>query len=557
MDSVKKFLDKAISGGSCKRTDLKKAIVEDYMNSHMVIFNNDTTSTLIVKNGAETFQTLFDQKAAEGMFGEDMESRLDDVSNKYSHNKKEDDMLTYSFNTKFFATLGIGQTWKVFKEAIQANGELSQDGCFNVNAANITEKKDFVPYEVLIVKNMAKIEEQFDNDASFSRVKKYKDLICTLSTILVLKGIAQNGEEKQIDKLAVQLLDFMTTKVRHDNKKLDNETLINSAIVLAETRLKNLNNGKTTYIANYQSLLDDERLFQEMNKTCKRFAEYNVNLTGKGSNGSLVTTIRGGKTYTNSSFVSGKGYENIVKISKKLARPNMTEEDLMKICLTDLIIVANASKLEEKQKKGLCLGFVLPVVQVMNKIGSVESKEIFNDSVVFLKSLEGEDKALLEELGFDIKVLSTPVAENSAANAQEKIKPELSPEEKKAKLEKAIRKQLAKALDKANKSHYNSVKKGLLKKETDQKLQMQQLVVEFAGKWALNKKELENNPEKCEMNDNSISSQFVKNFSDYIFETAPVIASFDDEERKQVLKDTKKELKNKYVEDVKKHKFER
>ena len=551
MERIKTYFNELLSSeSSFAGNALKRAIIADYMKSGIVVMNNDSTSTLIRR---DNLAKALGERVLEGMLGDVAERGLLSAQTQYTKTKSKDPLLTYAFDTYISEVQDIDKTYELFIKAISSLGELRKNS-FEVPTHKDDSSKKFKPYETLIVENIVRLEEMFDK--KYAGYVQNRDAVCSLATMLVLKGIAQDGEEKAIDELAIQLLPFVVNNIKQSDKRyIGDEALLETAMDLAQARIKAFNRGlkKDAYIADLDFLLQDERIYQEMNKVCRSFSEYNVNLYGKGSNGAISFINDNGELEL--CDITDDQYNLIEALCTTFDGTQIaTEERLLRVAFANLIVIENSSRFTDEQKAQLGMAFALPVTQITNKLGDEVANQIFRETVATLAklnsmapseraSLPEKEQDILWSMGFDRTVIKEE--REVAPTTETEPAPVIEPKKKKVQDPVvAVRKKLVKSFTTANWRYYEKLKAGKIKKSDEIVSQAKTDALTISGLMGGYSKTLVSVPadfvgleETSEGLPFVVVTEFAKKFLE---EEAERIASLEGEESKTALAETKK-----------------
>lgn len=477
MENIKNYLNGLIENkGEISTKELKKVILADYLSSGVMTYENDAVAPFV--SGASLIDTLT-TRATAGQRGKIAVEKLNKFKSIFVEDKKKDKTLNYAFGAKFNDVGEISKTYSLFLEAVKGLGEVSRDNVFTAPSKNKMSKV-LTPYESLIDENMVRFADMFEE--KYGSKDLNKDAVASVATILLLKAIAQDGEEKNIDKLAEQIHPFLFISIMHADKKyLGDKKVYDIAEDFVIKRITELNNGlnRKAIVVDIATLRADKKLGQEINKRVNEneFKNYQINFYTTGSNKLFGFIAPSGEikncNITDADFVA------LEDIDSRLIEDSVidTAEEVLSSMLANLIVVENSTRYNTTVKKQLTMACALPLVQAMNALGDEKANEIFTKTLVRLSEMYKEEKANTEEKGsFEIlefenkaieKYKPTAIRKNETIVATE-IQDVVETEKPKKEITvEAARKTLYRKFVSENNKYYKAIKNGTAKIKDD------------------------------------------------------------------------------------------
>lgn len=463
MENIKTYLSDIIQKGkSFQKDEFQDRIGKDFLGSGIKFFNNDSIAPFVFANGGNSLSDILEKRCKEGLNGEVALENYLEKRRYYGKNKENFHGLNYAYYFEGFEDVGfIIKTFSIFYKAVKGLNEVNENGAFNVTAAkSIKNPREFKAYEFLIEENLSQFEEVCPatnpND---------KNAICSIATIMLLRAIAQEGEEDEIDELAEQLIPFVSFALKESNRQMSDEKIYACALALASERLERLNEGldREAFTAKLKNLKQDAKLFQEMRKSIldQNFADYYINFSNKGANKKF-------------SFINKNGEFEECKVKDKkmdayryldteiLLEDSVcdTDEEVLAIMFGNLLMLASSKDEGTIENNKLAMAFALPLMQAANKLGNEKANQIIKETIArFNSSMKDNDsrkaviKEVLKPLEIDEEIFAqiqnaeaAPATEEAAPATQEAV-------EKKSKVDvKRTRKQIIKSLNNSVKS---------------------------------------------------------------------------------------------------------
>ncbi len=563
MENIKKYLNNLIEKKEEISTkEFKKVILADYLSSGIMTYENDSVAPFV--SGASLIDTLT-TRATAGQRGKIAVEKLNKFKTIFVEDKKKDKTLNYAFGAKFNDVGDISKTYALFLEAVKGLGEVSRDNVFTAPSKNKISKV-LTPYESLIDENMVRFADMFEE--KFGSKDLNKDAVASVATILLLKAIAQEGEEKNIDKLAEQIHPFLFISIMHADKKyLGDKKIYDIAEEFVAKRITEINNGlnRKAIVVDIATLRADKKLGQEINKRVNEneFKNYQINFYTSGSNKLFGYIAPNGEikncNITDADFVA------LEDIDSRLIEDSVidTAEEVLSSMLANLIVVENSTRYNTTTKKQITMACALPLVQAMNALGDDKANEIMKETLVKLAKMHKEEKDNAEEKGpfeileFENKALEKykPKAikkdENAVVENQEVV--EIEKPKKEITVEGA-RKTFYKKIFSENNKFYKAIKNGTAKIK-DEKITRFEDTLAINGLLGFEKETLLTDPATF-VNSDRISHEpaniIIREFAQvYMIEKADEVVK-NQEDIEERIKSLKKEIAKFYTTRVKK-----
>ncbi len=468
MGNIQKYISEIISGKknyNCE--EFKDMILADHAKSGIKLFDNDSCAPF-VQSG--TLAEILTDRIYEGEHGQVSYDRVAVAMDYYDKQKKKDKQLSFAFNYRFSDVGNVDKTYDLFERAIIACGELSPKKEFGVRAKDKSTEKSFTAQETLVVENMARFEEMFE--ANYGK-KPYEDAVSSTATILLLRALAQKGEEDAIDNLAEQLYPFIVRSIKTAVAKKDylgDKKLYAVALELAEERLAKLNRvlGKDAVNVDLESVKKDARIFAELGRVNNNFKDYHINIYGVGTNPPISYVNKYGEMTVPDKVDEGI-YDVVEDINDKIIGSVIdTHEEVFVSMLCALIHVETCDNYTPAARAQLEVAFALPLVQAANFLKDERARNLINSTI--------EKLAVAKDIEIDKNIFSKgkpkksekvePVVE-PVVEPIEEIEEEKQPPKKKAKTltVEDVRKRFIKKLVSANNQYYKKIGEGKVKKE--------------------------------------------------------------------------------------------
>lgn len=470
MGNIQKYISEIISGKreyNCE--EFKDMIIADHAKSGIKLFDNDSCAPFVQSGSLAEILT---DRIYEGEHGQVSYDRVSVAMDYYDKQKKQDRQLSFAFNYRFSDVGNVDKTYDLFERAIIGCRELSANKEFGVRAKDKTTEKSFTAQETLVVENMARFEEMFE--AEYGK-KPYEDAVSSTATILLLRALAQKGEEDAIDNLAEQLYPFITRSIKTAVAKKDyigDKKLYAIALELAEERLEKLNRalGKDAINVDLESLKKDARIFAELGRVNNKFKDYHINIYGVGTNPPISYVNKYGEM-TVPDKVGDEIYDVIEDINDKIIGSVIdTHEEVFVSMLCALIHVETSDNYTPAGRAQLELAFALPLVQAANFLKDEKARLLINATI--------EKLAVAKDIEIDKKVFAKgkqkkgvkgePVVEEPVVEPiVEEPVVETVPTKRKPKplTIEDVRKKFIKKFVSANNQYYNKIGEGKIKKE--------------------------------------------------------------------------------------------
>lgn len=396
---IKTYLKSIVDGEKLNISDFKINLLGDLLHSNMLILRNDAIAPFVEERD---LKDVINGRIQEGQFGFNAVQRFNEIKENFRQTKQNDESLTPIFHANIKEVGNIEKTYKKFIEAIAQRKEI-EGSVFSVPSAVVSEKV-FKPHELLIVENEARFEDMYEKkDLS----EENKLAVCSVATILLLKGIASIEEENEVDDLAEQVYPYVLLGIRNAGVKyIGDEALYEQAKTLAKERLNDLNialGENQTYFADFDKLLADEKIYQEINKVANKFSDYRINFYGEGTNPPISDINDQGQfDYCD---IEDEDYNLFEKLDKLLLNSVVdTDEEVLQAMFANLFTLQNSYHYDEKTQEQLTKAFALPLVQSMNTLGTEKSSKLIQDVVEkFKQNLENNEEfvELLNYIHFD------------------------------------------------------------------------------------------------------------------------------------------------------------
>ena len=472
MENIKTYLNDIIQKGKTfKKDEFQDSIGKDFYGSGIKFFNNDSIAPFVFANRGASLSDILEKRCKEGLNGEIALDNYLEKKRYYGKNKENFQGLNYAYYFEGFEDVGfIIKTFSIFYKAVKGLNEVSENGSFNVSAVRAIKKpREFKAYEFLIEENLSQFEEVCP-----AKNPNDKNAICSIATIMLLRAIAQEGEEDEIDELAEQLIPFISFALKEQNRQMDDEKIYACALELARERLERLNEGlaREAFTAKLSNLKQDAKLFQEMRKSIldQNFADYYINFSDKGENKKF-------------SFINKRGEFEECKVKDKkmdayryldteiLLEDSVcdTDEEVLAIMFGNLLMLASSKDERTIENNKLAIAFALPLIQAANKLGNEKANQIIKETVARFNSSMKDDesrklviKEVLKPLEIDEEIFAqiqnaevvattapaAPAAQETASVAEETASAAQEVVEKKSKVDvKRTRRQIIRNLN--------------------------------------------------------------------------------------------------------------
>lgn len=572
MGNIQKYISEIVSGKKVfSGAEFKGAILSDHIKSGIMLFDNDSCAPFVQTGSLAEILT---DRIYEGELGQVAYDRVANAIDYYDAQKKKDKQLSYAFNYHFQDVGSVDKTYELFERAIIGCGELSATKEFGVRAKDKTTEKSFTAQETLVVENMARFEEMFEE--AYGK-KPYEDAVSSTATILLLRALAQNGEEDAIDNLAEQLYPFIVRSIKTAVAKKDylgDKKLYAVALELAQERLDKLNKvlGKDAITVDLEALKRDERIFAELGRVNNKFKDYHINIYGVGTNPPISYVNKYGEMIVPDK-VSGDIYDIIEDINDKVIGSVIdTHEEVFVSMLCALIHAETSDNYSAAARAQLEMAFALPLAQAGNALGDEKVKVLINETFEKLAKTKGIEidpaifgKGKPQKKGKKGEDTVEPVVEEEAEEivpVVEEVIPEVEPQKKKAKplTVEGVRKQFIRKLVSANNRYYDKIGAGKVK--SSEIVTAHDNVAQIAGILGLEGKRLVSQPAEyvaMPKVSKTLPTAVVTEFTDaYLVSKAEEIvgAAGDSEEEiemtKQAIATAKKDIEKFYTSRVKK-----
>lgn len=428
MANIQKYIGEIISGKTAfKGVDFKKSILADFLKSGIMLFDNDSCAPFV--QGAPLVELLTD-RIYEGEHGQVAYEKVERAVSYYDQAKKKDSKLSYAFNYQFEDVGDITMTYEFFEKALKECGELSRENVFGVRAKDKSTAKSFTAHETLIVENMARFEEMFEEE--YGKKCPYEDAATSIATILLLRAIAQKGEEDEIDNLAEQLYPFIVRSIKVAVAKKDyigERKLYDIALDLAEQRIEKFNRvlGKGAIPVDLASLKRDEKIFSEIGRVNNKFKDYHINIYGVGANPPIGYVNLNGDIVVPDK-VGVEIYDIIEEINDQIIGSVVdTHEEVFVSMLSALIHAETSDKYSAAARAQLEMVFALPLAQAVNALGDDKANELIKQTIDKLLGAEGieiDKSALKKPTTTTRKPKKSEVVEEDQREPVEEVVPE-------------------------------------------------------------------------------------------------------------------------------------
>ena len=441
MEQIKKYIDEIVKEGKkFNSEEFRNKIQADYMHSGIKFFINDSVAPFAFADKKNSLRKILASRCQEGANGQVAVDKYIDKEKYYDINRNNFDGLNYAYyygmqfpqqfkdreeKDKILKVFGsfksiltgegqskkigngfervgdVSKTFNLFKKATVGLDEVDENGIFKVSlGVGNSVDRSFNMREFLIEENLS----QFDK---VCKVKNFdeKNAICSIATILLLRAIAQEGEEERIDNLAEELIPFISFALdKVQENAMSDDTLYSEALKLACDRLEKLNEGldKQVYTSSLKNLRQDAKIYQEMRKTIddQYFKDYNINFSHVGVN----------KPF---SFVNKDGHFEECKIKdKKIEAFRFLDNNIIltdSVCDTDDEVLAtmfgNLFMLTSSKDEGtiarnnLVEAFALPLIQAANKLGDEKANVIIKEAIArYNDELKKDKKGIIKNV---------------------------------------------------------------------------------------------------------------------------------------------------------------